>query len=320
MERPFHMDEPQAREESPAPAEALCAVCSSNLPEKESIRGADLLHGVSGEFTVLVCDQCGAGNSRPILSDDQLARFYPDAYGPHASDGPLGGRLGRALARRELRVGAAGALGAMPGGRLLDVGCGDGELGELMIARGWRVDGIEPSTQACERALARGVDATQGTLDTVQLEPGAHDAVVFNHSLEHLGDPVGALASVREGLRPHGLAAISVPNFDSWARRRFGREWFHLDLPRHRVHFTEGALRTALQRAGLEPERTWTTTSPSGLAGSVQYRRMGGLAVSEGPSREALGQVAGLALIPVARAEQALGGGRDFLHALARRS
>jgi hypothetical protein len=35
--------------------------------------------------------------------------------------------------------------------------------------------------------------------------------------------------------------------------------------------------------------------------------------------RDALGQASGLALIPLARAEQALGGGRDTLHVLARR-
>ena len=160
---------------------------------------------------------------------------------------------------------------------------------------------------------------SQGTLET--FGPGARR--VRRRRLQPLaGAHLGSgprLAKARDGLRPHGLVAVSVPNFGCWARRRFGREWFHLDLPRHRVHFTEGALRAALERAGLRPERTWTTTSPSGLAGSVQYRRMGGLAVEEGPAREALGQAAGLALIPVARAEQALGGGRDFLHALARR-
>jgi SAM-dependent methyltransferase len=295
-----------------------CAVCGAALPAEPEIRGADLLHGSPGKFAVHVCPLCGAGNTRPVAGEGELAGFYPDAYGPHRSAGPLGGRLGRALSRRELRVGAAGALGELPGGRLLDVGCGDGGLAELMAARGWRVIGVEPSAAAVERARSRGVEATEGTLETVELEPGALDAIVFNHSLEHIAAPVEALRKARECLRPHGLVAISLPNFGCWARRRFGREWFHLDLPRHRVHFTDRALRAALERAGLEPNRTWTTTSPSGLAGSVQYRRMGGLAVQAGPGREALGQAAGLALIPVARAEQALGGGRDFLHVLAR--
>ena len=301
----------------PASAEAgTCAVCETELPRRPEIRGADLLHGVPGEFAVHVCPGCGAGNTRPLESAAELARFYPDAYGPHASGGPLG----RALSRRELRVGAAGALGELPGGSLLDVGCGDGELGQLMMARGWRVHGIEPSPAAVEQARARGVEAVVGTLESVELQPGTHDAVVFNHALEHISVPAEALAKVREGLRPGGRVAISVPNFGCWARRRFGRAWFHLDLPRHRVHFTQGALRTALERAGLEPQRTWTSTSPSGLAGSLQYRRLGGLAVAEGPRRAAVGQIAGLVLLPVARAEQALGGGRDFLHVIARRS
>jgi len=253
------------------------------------------------------------------MSEDELAPFYPDDYGPHASEGPLAGALGRLLVRREIRVGAAGALGGHPGGRLLDVGCGGGELAALLArSGGWRSAGIDPSAAACERARGLGVEARAGTLQTVELEPGGFDAVLFNHSLEHIADPVEALDRARGLLRPGGALAISLPNFGCAARRRFGRAWFHLDLPRHRVHFNDAALRTALERAGLRPERTWTSTSPSGLAGSIQYRRLGGLAVAEGPARHAVGQVAALGLIPVARAEQALGGGRDYLHALAR--
>ena len=296
-----------------------CPVCGTPLPEAPAIRGGDLLHGVAGEFSVHICAGCGAGVTRPEAAEGDLGAYYPDSYGPHASDRSHGGALRRALLRREIRVGAAGALGELPPGRLLDVGCGGGELGALLIDRGWAVDGIEPSAEACARARVRGLNAQQGTLETVELPEGAYDAVLFSHSLEHIGDPVEALRVAGLALRPGGLLLVSVPNFDSWARRRFGGEWFHLDLPRHRVHFTEGSLRTAIKRAGLDPQRTWTTTSSIGLGGSLQYRRLGGLAVGEGPAREKLGQAAGVVLVPVARAEQALGGGRDFLHAAASR-
>ncbi len=297
-----------------------CAACAGELPGAPALVGSDLLHGIEGEFGVLVCPACGAGNTRPPMGEAELGRFYPDSYGPHATGGPLEGALGRALVRREIRVGAAGALGAMAGGRLLDVGCGDGELAALLARRGgWRASGVEPSEAACERARSRGGEARAGTLADVAVEPGAYDAVLFNHSLEHIADPVGALEAARAALRPGGRVAVSVPDFGCWARRRFGADWFHLDLPRHRVHFTEAALRAALERAGLRPEGSWNSTSPSGLAGSIQYRRLGGLAVAAGPARHALGQVTALGLIPLARAEQALGGGRDYLHALARR-
>ena len=79
-----------------------------------------------------------------------------------------------------------------------------------------------------------------------------YDAAVFRHSLEHVTDPVGALRRVRKALRPGGLVLISVPNFGCWQRRRFGSRWHHLDLPRHRVHFTHAGLERALEKAGFD--------------------------------------------------------------------
>ncbi len=148
---------------------------------------------------------------------------------------------------------------------------------------------------------------------------GHYDAVVFNQSLEHIGDPRGALQQVHRALAAGGVVAISVPNFDCWARRRFGRNWFHLDLPRHRVHFGERSLRILLERAGFDVVELWTSTSSTGLIGTLQYRALGGLAAGEGAVREMLGWLAALVLVPAARIEQALGGGRDFLHAVGRR-
>ena len=51
---------------------------------------------------------------------------------------------------------------------------------------------------------------------------------------------------------------VIIPNFGSWQRKLFGSRWFHLDLPRHRIHFTLGSLERAIQRAGLSVERIGT--------------------------------------------------------------
>jgi SAM-dependent methyltransferase len=217
-----------------------------------------------------------------------------------------------------MRAGAPGELRGFAG-RALDVGCGTGVLGSLLIRHGWQVDGIEPSEVACAEARRRGVRARAGTLETVSPPSGHYDAVIFHQSLEHIADPRAAIERAREALVPGGRVAISVPNFECWARRRFGGYWFHLDLPRHRVHYGDRSLRRLLEGAGLEDVRLWTSTSSTGLIGSLQYRARGGLVLREGSARELLGMVAALALIPAARLEQALGGGRDFLHAVATR-
>ena len=53
--------------------------------------------------------------------------------------------------------------------------------------------------------LARaGIDARAGTLETVTVPSERYDAVVFNQSLEHVGDPRGAVQRVHRRARPGG--------------------------------------------------------------------------------------------------------------------
>jgi SAM-dependent methyltransferase len=155
-------------------------------------------------------------------------------------------------------------------------------------------------------------------VETVELEQGAYDAAVFRHSLEHVSDPVAALRRAGAALRPGGLVLISVPNFGSWQRRRFASRWYHLDLPRHRVHFTAPALVSALGRAGFEAAEMTTSTTPVGLPATIQYALVGRCLFPSGlPLRVAVA----LSTLgwPLARAADRLAGGGDVLDAVARR-
>jgi len=178
------------------------------------------------------------------------------------------------------------------------------------------VTGIEPSPAAVAIAATRGVDARVGTLADVALEPGAYDAVVFQHSLEHTPDPLGDLDRVRAALRPGGRVLVTLPNFSSWQRRRFRDRWFHLDLPRHRTHFSPHGLQAILERAGLTVEHVSTSTSSVGLPATVQYAIAGRCLFRAGlGARVAVGLCA--LTLPPAWALNRVGGGGDVLHAVA---
>jgi 2-polyprenyl-3-methyl-5-hydroxy-6-metoxy-1,4-benzoquinol methylase len=222
------------------------------------------------------------------------------------------------LANRAQRSAPLNALGAVAPARALEVGAGRGDLAALLVRRGWSVTAVEPSPQACEVLTARGVEARCGTLDDVELEPEAYGVAVFNHALEHTIDPVADLTRTAAALRPGGLVLISVPHFGSWQRRRFGSRWFHLDLPRHRVHFSRQALTAVLERAGFEAVELSTSTSQVGLAASVQYAIAGRCLFPGGVKLQAAA-LAAAALWPVARALDLLAGDGDVLHAVARR-
>jgi len=187
----------------------------------------------------------------------------------------------------------------------------------MLVARGWSMTGVEPSAAACETARARGIDARRGVLATVSLEPGGYDAALFQQSLEHTDDPLGDLRRVHAALAPGAVIAVSVPNFGGWQRRRFGGRWYHLDLPRHRVHFTAAALERALREAGFEDIHTATSTSLVGLPASIQYRIWGHCLFADGMALRVAAGLCALTL-PLARLCNAAGGG-DLLHASARR-
>lgn len=100
--------------------------------------------------------------------------------------------------RERLLRAFAAELAARRPESVLDVGCGEGLLLEVLGAAGIRASGIEARAERVERARARGLDVTQGVADPLDHLAGAFDVVVLRHVLHHLADPA---AAVREACR-----------------------------------------------------------------------------------------------------------------------
>jgi SAM-dependent methyltransferase len=258
-----------------------------------------------------------------MVEDVELAGFYGEGYGSHGEVSNrvyamIWGGLKRAQVRAILRRSPFTDTVAGTPGRALDVGCGRGDLAAGLIARRWRVDGIEPSPRAAGAALRQGVHIVGSSLASATLASDGYDLAVFRHSLEHVSDPLAAMSRVREALRPGGCVVISVPNFASWQRRRFGACWFHLDLPRHRVHFTPSSLAIAVRSADLAIRTTGTSTSVLGLPASLQYALVGRCLAPAGV-RLHLSTAFCSMLFPVTRLVDQFGGERDTIHLVAER-
>ncbi len=91
------------------------------------------------------------------------------------------------------------------GERLLDVGCGDGALTEVLSRRGAHVVGIDASAAMVRAARARGLDVVHRS--AVEMEfAGEFDAVFSNAALHWIGwaEQPQALANVARALRPGG--------------------------------------------------------------------------------------------------------------------
>jgi len=259
-----------------------CPGCATSIPDPAVLlRGHDRLTGAPGEFSVVSCPSCGLAFTEPRLQPEDFAVYYPDSYSAYepnvSAKRSLGERIGDLQRQAVVRFGPYRQVWRRRPGRVLDVGCGVGDLATLFARHGWSAAGIEPSAQAAEHARAAGVETVTGTLADAPWPQGEFDAITFNHSLEHIDDPAEAVAQAARLLKPGGLLAIAVPNFGSWHRRLFGSAWFQLDLPRHLQHFDRDSLAALVEAAGLEVVDVGAATMRPSPVGSVQYKTFGRL-------------------------------------------
>jgi methionine biosynthesis protein MetW len=106
-----------------------------------------------------------------------------------------------------------------PGSRVLDVGCGDGELLALLAQRR-QVDarGIELSREGVAGCVARGLSVIQGDADTDlgDYPDDAFDYVILSQTIQATRAPRRVLENM---LRIGRRAIVSFPNFGHWSIR-----------------------------------------------------------------------------------------------------
>lgn len=300
---------------------AECPICGASLPPA-LITSPDRGQGTAGRFEVAICGTCATGVTLPVVGPQELAAFYPSGYGPLSEPRGVLALISKEIRRRQAQLACRrpplAALADQPSGNGLDVGAGRGDASAALATRGWKMTAIEPGAQAARHLSERGLDGREGILATVALEPESYEFVLFQHSLEHTTDPLGDLHTAYAALRPGGLVLISVPNFGSWQRRRFGGCWYHLDVPRHRVHFTGSALERALHEAGFRDVRLTRSSSSVGLPASVQYRLAGRCLFPHGMRLRVAAGLCTLTL-PLSWLLDRVAGEADTLHAVARK-
>jgi len=224
-----------------------------------------------GDYALERCAHCASAVT--------LEPVPPEAHeaGAYGGGAPRGSGLAAPLLRRfdRRRLTFLARAGARPPGRLLDIGAGRGRFVAQAHAAGWEAAGIEPSRRGIAGALAQGIEIEQAGIDDATVRDGSLDAATLWHVLEHLDDPGAALARIAGWLAPGGHLLVGVPNLASVQATLGAGRWYHLDVPRHRTHFTVAGLHALLRRHGLEPVATHHVLAehnPFGLWVSVVSR------------------------------------------------
>jgi len=202
---------------------------------------------------VVRCDDCGLVFLNPQPADAELAAIYGADYflGSESEEG-------RRAASEIKQATARGYLSEIAryrgthNGRLLEIGCGEGDFLELAETEGWDVTGIEYSGAASERArrrLKRG-QVICGELRDASLASGQFDLCVISDVLEHVRSPLEFLREIHRVLKPRGVLFVSTPSTDSWSARLLRQNWMEFKTE-HLTYFDRQTLQTALFKTGF---------------------------------------------------------------------
>lgn len=222
------------------------------------------------------CVVCGARGGRPVFEENGYVALACACGGLHLSPpatdvDPTIDRHPRSFYALPARMKLAWLAQSHPGGRMLEVGCGEGDFLEVATAMGYRASAIEAEPGRAARTRARlGIDVEVGLVEDTSLEPGTYDVVVHCDLLSHFPDPRRALERMTALLAPGGALFFEVGVVGG-----LHPAWYRmtptLSLPDHRWFYTEPALERLLASVGLVIERRRRfSVVPTMLVGRVE--------------------------------------------------
>ncbi len=202
-------------------------------------------HSTRG-LKVYLCRHCGLVQSLPRIA---RATRAPAAVSSGADWGNV--RYGKGF-RTKAALDALSRHADLSGPvSLLDVGSNRGSFARAFLAAAPQagIVAVEPDERfAASCAQLERTELIHARIEDVALETDRFDIVHSCHTIEHLADPMRALADHWRCLKPDGLLVLDAPNLVLIGGDDILEEWF---IDKHLYHFTARTLGRMLEASGF---------------------------------------------------------------------
>lgn len=237
---------------------------------------------VSGEeFQIKICDSCGFKITENIEDEENIGPYYQsENYISHSNTTKGFVNTVYHAVRKFMLVRKKQIVKNVTGlkkGNLLDVGTGTGFFADEMNKAGWKMTGIEKSSDARDFA---GNEFNLEILPPEKLYTLAEsqfDCITLWHVLEHIHNLEKNMEAYHRLLKPGGKLVIAVPNHESYDAKHYGECWAAWDVPRHIWHFAPRQMKLLAKKHGFEFLKIFTLPFDSFYVSmlSEKYKKSG---------------------------------------------
>ncbi|MBE7178576.1 MAG: class I SAM-dependent methyltransferase [Mucilaginibacter polytrichastri] len=240
-----------------------------------------MMFGFRDAFAYTECANCGC--IQIDILPENIEKYYPDYYYSfHLEVPPLKRKpfLKRLFKDQRIRkiyrrkkepfLEYLKAIDASASSKILDVGCGSGQLICRLFNEGFEyVAGVDKFIPQ-EINYGYGVKILKNGLDA--LADQSYDVVMMHHVLEHVEEQLAEMKEAYRVLKKNGHLIVRIP-VKSAAWEKYHENWVQLDAPRHYFLHTQNSFEKLASDAGFVIKNRVYDSTAFQFWSSELYRR-----------------------------------------------
>lgn len=232
-----------------------CPVCESNSLSI-ALSAKDYFF-TQETFQIMKCNSCEFLFTNPRPNSAELNRYYQtDEYLSHATTKKTVLSVIYSILRNVSIKRKYSLISKIKfKGKILDIGCGTGEVLNYFNRKGWETLGIEPAENPRNFAVTNYGLSVFDESQLNNLQTASFDITTMWHVLEHVSDLNERISQVKRILKNDGTLIIAVPNSKSWDAGHYKNFWAAWDLPRHLYHFSTISMTNLMNKHSLSIEK-----------------------------------------------------------------
>lgn len=258
----------------------VCNVCQFHSTHNYVIR--EMMFGTRDEFIYQECSNCGC--LQIVDVPEEISKYYPSYYYSFNSKLPtlkkvrlgLQAVINKLLTKnkerklRKIALGYLSPINIKSNSKILDVGCGRGELICRLFNMGFEsVEGTDKFLPE-EITYDFGIKVMKKGLEEV--ESNQYDLVMMHHVLEHMYDPIDQLRQCFRILKDRSYLIIRIP-IKAFAWEIYKENWVQLDAPRHLMIHTPKSIEILAGLSGFTVENVVYDSEAFQFLGSELYQK-----------------------------------------------